>query len=74
MFIHYIFEWGKEKGLEESDPEPHGKHSVEHSKEIRQCTNVCILKKKTQWFWDQAALISGKPLTKPALADTEKTI
>lgn len=47
MFIHYIFEGGKEEGREESDPEPHGKHSVEWSKETRQCTDICILKKDT---------------------------
>lgn len=57
MFIHWIFEGGKEKGLKESDPEPHRKHSVECSKETRQGMNVCKWKttekkkERWQWFW-----------------------
>lgn len=78
MFIHWIFERGKEKGLEESDPEPHRKHSVECSKETRQCMNVCkwkiTEKKNDTMILDQAASTSGELLTKAVLADTEKAI
>lgn len=41
LLINDIFEEGKEKGLEESDPKPYRKHNAERSKETRQSSHVC---------------------------------
>lgn len=37
-----FFDRGKEKGLEESDPKPYGKHNAECLKKPRQSIYVCI--------------------------------
>lgn len=60
--VNYIFEGEKEKGVEESDPKPWGKHKWEHSKKKKQATQTYTsirLFKKVKLYWDLTILGFG---------------